>query len=86
MLGFCYANQKTWTLHYYVYATTNDRGCDGRAASCELDVPDFVQRPLEGRIALLTEPLQSCDHPYGRFNFEVQCPVLWHPEGSVGAS
>ena len=50
---------------------------------------DFVQRPRGGLFGLLKEPLQSCSHPCGKFNFEVQdhAPrVHWRPEGSMGAS
>ena len=45
---------------------------------------DFVQLPSRGLVALLKEPLQSCDHPCGRFNFEVQPRGPLAPRGLDG--
>ena len=57
--------------------------CDGDGSEAELS-RRFRPLPRRGLFALLKEPLQSCNHPCGRFNFEMQCPQTTGPLAARG--
>ena len=66
-----------WTLHANLNVTLFYTRLRLRVCDAERDLrADFVQLPTGG---LLKEPLQSCDHRCGRFNFEVQCAATKGP-------
>ena len=63
MFGFCHAYQSSWTLHANLNVTPFYELRLRVAEPSDWESPDFVQLPRRGLFALLTEPLQSCNHP-----------------------